>query len=159
MTNQQRRTARGATRPAPGPRRRSAQSHERVAGRARPSDRRKKQPKARVRVNPSQPRHQAPRKSSSVLKATTKFTARAIIGLIILAVFVFGVFPTGSYVEQRNDLKEAERELAELQAENADLETRVERLGTDAEVEREARAEFNMSNPDEESYLILPPGQ
>jgi len=78
---------------------------------------------------------------------------------VILAVFVFGVFPTGSYLDQRDDLQEAEQELVDLRAENADLHARVTRLGTDDEVEREARAEFNMSRPDEESYLILPPGE
>lgn len=82
-----------------------------------------------------------------------------MFAVVVLAVFVFGVFPTGSYVDQRNDLQDAEQELIELRAENAELDARVARLGTDAEVEREARAEFNMSQPGEENYLILPPGE
>ncbi len=81
-----------------------------------------------------------------------------ILGVVILAVFVFGVFPTGSYVEQRNELNRAVDELEQLEAENSDLQDRVARLESDAEIERVARQEFDMVKPEEESYLILPPG-
>ena len=160
MTNQQRRTARGATRPAPGPKRRAPKPHGRVSGRARPGDRRKRPEPNRVRVNPNPPRRRADAPGGgSLLRSIAKVTARALVGLVILAVFVFGVFPTGSYVEQRSELHDAERELAELQAENADLESRVDRLESDAEIERVAREDFGMGEPGEESYLILPPGK
>lgn len=80
-----------------------------------------------------------------------------VIGLLILAVFVFGVFPTGSYVEQRNELRDAEEQLADLRAENAELEARIERLGSDVAIELEAR-EFGLVRPEEENYLIIAPG-
>jgi len=84
--------------------------------------------------------------------------ARAVLTLVILAVFVFGVFPTGSYMEQRNELKRAVHELEQLEAENQGLQERVARLESDEEIERVAREEFDMQFPDEESLLILPPG-
>jgi cell division protein FtsL len=84
--------------------------------------------------------------------------ARALLGLVILAVFVFGVFPTGSYVDQRNELDRAVDELDALERENEKLESRVERLESDEEIERVARNEFDMVLRSEESYLILPPG-
>lgn len=84
--------------------------------------------------------------------------ARAILGVVILAVFVFGVFPTGSYVEQRNELNRAITELEQLEADNVELQNRVARLESDEEIERVARQEFDMVLPEEESYLILPPG-
>lgn len=77
---------------------------------------------------------------------------------MILAVFVFGVFPTGSYVEQRQELDRAVDELEALQAENEALQDRVARLESDEEIERFARQEFDMAFIDEETYLILPPG-
>ena len=86
------------------------------------------------------------------------FTGRALLGLVILAVFVFGVFPTGSYVDQRQQLEDSERELAELVEDNVELESLIVRLESDAEIEREAREEFNLVLPNEESYLVLPPG-
>ena len=84
---------------------------------------------------------------------------KAMLGLVILAVFIFGVFPTGSYVDQRQQLNDAEAELAELQAENQELEAQIVRLESDAEIERVARGEFNLVRPGEESYLVLPPGE
>jgi len=130
-------------------------------GRARAGRPSKRAPSSdRVPVKPTAPRrersHPSPR---PLLKALTKGAARAVVGVVILAVFVFGVFPTGSYVDQRNELKDAERELVELEADNADLEARVERLESDEEIERVAREEFDMQLPHEESYLILPPGE
>ena len=86
------------------------------------------------------------------------FTGRALLGLVILAVFIFGVFPTGSYVDQRQQLEDSERELAELVEDNVELESLIVRLESDAEIEREAREEFNLVLPNEESYLVLPPG-
>ena len=82
-----------------------------------------------------------------------------MLGLVILAVFIFGVFPTGSYVDQRQQLNDAEAELAELQAENQELEAQIVRLESDAEIERVARGEFNLVRACEASYLVLPPGE
>lgn len=79
--------------------------------------------------------------------------------MVILAIFVFGVFPTGSYVDQRSELNDAEQELVELQAENEQLEQRVERLESDDAIENKARADYGLERPEDESYLILPPGQ
>jgi cell division protein FtsB len=151
VTNPQRRTARGAaTRTAPGPRRRTAQPHELVSGRARAG---------RPQTTRPTPRREEVDGPRPILKTLTKLAARAVLGVVILAVFVFGVFPTGSYVEQRTELRDAEGELADLEAQNATLEARVQRLESDEEIEREAREKFKMVFPNEESYLILPPGE
>ena|GEM_PF-173950 len=160
MTSQQRRTSRGATRQAPGPRRRTAQSHDRVSGRARAGAPTKPAGRDRVAVNARAPRRDRTSGASlPILRTLTKFAARAVLGIVILAIFVFGVFPTGSYVEQRNELNDAESELSELQADNADLEARIARLESDEEIERVAREEHGMVFPSDESYLVLPPGE
>lgn len=143
----QRRTARGATtKPSPGPRRRKPQPHDRVKGRARPGrERRASEASEQLGLGPR------------ILRGATKVLGRVVLGLLILAIFIFGVFPTGSYVEQRNELRDAEAELAELREENAVLQTRIERLGSDSEIELEAR-EFGLVRPVEENYLIIAPG-
>ena len=142
----QRRVARGATDTRPGPRRRAPQTHERVKGRARPG-RVRRESTTTEEVSPGQ----------RLFRLTTKVVGRMILGVVILAVFVFGVFPTGSYVEQRNELRDAEDELAELREENTVLEARIERLGSESEIELEAR-EFGLVRPEEENYLIIAPG-
>jgi len=94
-----------------------------------------------------------------IFRTLATFAGRALLAIVILAVFVFGVFPTGSYVDQRQQLDDAQSELTDLQAENQELEAQIVRLGSDSEIEREAREEFNLVLPNEESYLVLPPGE
>lgn len=74
-----------------------------------------------------------------------------------LAVLFGAVFPTRAVLAQRSDIATAERELAELEAENAELEARIEALGTDDEIERIAREQYNLVFPGEEAYALLPP--
>ena len=148
------RTARA--RPRPGPKRshgavsrRTGSSPRRRAGAGRTTERTVRAKRADRAV--AQPR--------PILRKLTTTVLRALIGIVILAVFVFGVFPTGSFLEQREQLQDAEQELLELQAENSSLEARVDRLESDSEIERVARNDFDMVLPNEESYLVLPPGE
>ena len=148
------RTARA--RPRPGPKRshgavsrRTGSSPRRRAGAGRTTERTVRAKRADRAV--AQPR--------PILRKLTRTVLRALIGIVILAVFIFGVFPTGSFLEQREQLQDAEQELLELQAENSSLEARVDRLESDSEIERVARNDFDMVLPNEESYLVLPPGE
>ena len=82
---------------------------------------------------------------------------RTVGGVLVLLVFVLLVFPTGRYVDQRDQLDEAVEQLERLQAENADLQARIARLESDDEIERVARDEYDMVLPGEEVYAVLPP--
>jgi len=80
-----------------------------------------------------------------------------VLGLAALVVFlVAGVFPTRTYLHQREEIATAERKLAVLTTENEKLGDRVEQLHTDAEIERLAREQYNLVRPGEEAYAILP---
>jgi cell division protein FtsB len=46
--------------------------------------------------------------------------------------------------------------LAEIDATNAELLVSIERLQTDAEIERIARSKYSLVYPGEEAYAILP---
>ncbi|MBA2282023.1 MAG: septum formation initiator family protein [Acidimicrobiia bacterium] len=86
--------------------------------------------------------------------------SRALLPLLasavaIAALFV-GVFPTRAVLTQRQQLGAAEQNLAALDAENAALEARIEALGTEAEIERLARLQYNLVFPGEEAYALLP---
>ena len=78
-------------------------------------------------------------RGNRVLRGATKALARVVLALLVFSVFVFGVFPTGSYFQQRSELRDAQEELAEIQRDNAQLEARIARLGSDSEIEVEAR--------------------
>jgi cell division protein FtsB len=80
-----------------------------------------------------------------------------VIGsLVAVGILFVGIFPTRALLEQRRELSRAEASLAFIEARNDELEQRVEALGTDAEVERIAREQYNLGRPGEEVYAILP---
>jgi cell division protein FtsL len=81
----------------------------------------------------------------------------SLLAIIVLAVLAIGVFPTRQYLAQRSDAASRRQTLEQLQAENAKLEAQVAALGTDAEIERIARSEYNFVLPGEETYAVLPP--
>ena len=88
------------------------------------------------------------RRSSWLLVAS----AVALAGVL----FLF-VFPTSSWLAQRRDRRQVETELRRVSAQNQRLERRVQQLRTPAEIERIARAKYNLVRPREEAFAILPP--
>ena len=86
--------------------------------------------------------------------------SRVLIALVVSIVAVVGlfvgVFPTRAFMAQRQDIAGAHEELRGIEATNAELEERVDALGTDAEVERLAREQYNLVMPGEEAYALLP---
>jgi cell division protein FtsB len=80
-----------------------------------------------------------------------------LVGVTLVALLFLAVFPTRTYLAQRRDLAATERRLAVLASENKELAARVDRLNTDAEIERLAREQYNLVRPGEEAYAILPP--
>jgi hypothetical protein len=72
-------------------------------------------------------------------------------------VVVFGVFPTRTWLDQRAAAERAEKQLRVLDAENEELERRIEELSTDEAIERLAREQYNLVKAGEEAYAVLPP--
>lgn len=78
----------------------------------------------------------------------------------VLAVVVLGglaVLPARTWISQRQQTKNAETEIARLDAEATELNRQLDLLETDAEMEQRARRDFDLVYPGEESYRILPP--
>ena len=80
-----------------------------------------------------------------------------LVGVVVVfAVLFLGLFPTRSYVAQQRAIAAEQEKVAILRTENRRLMSRVERLHTDAEIERLAREQYNLVKPGEEAYAILP---
>ena len=79
--------------------------------------------------------------------------------LMIAGVIVVGVavLPMRTWFQQRELISETEVEQQEILSEVARLEAELELLQTDGEVERLGRENFDLVEPGEESYRILPP--
>lgn len=80
-----------------------------------------------------------------------------LVAVLTCGVLFLGVFPTRTYLNQRQATAEAEVRLAELQAANVVAQERVATLQTDAEIERIARDQYGLAKPGEEVYRVLPP--
>jgi cell division protein FtsB len=76
--------------------------------------------------------------------------------MIAIGVLFVGIFPTRALLDQRSELARQQERLEFVAQRNAELEARVEALGTDAEIERIAREQYNLVYPGEEAYAILP---
>lgn len=83
-----------------------------------------------------------------------------LLGVMVAAsaaVLVVGVVPVRDWLDQRSTTGELLAELAEVEAVNAAYRDRIDALNTDEEIERRARAEYNLVRPGEEAYAVLPP--
>ena len=80
-----------------------------------------------------------------------------LVGSLATVVLLFiAVFPARTYLGQRHAREQVEAQIKTTEAANRQLEKRIQVLHTDAEVERLARAQYNLVRPGEEAYAILP---
>jgi cell division protein FtsB len=76
--------------------------------------------------------------------------------VVFVGFLLVGVFPTRTWLAQRDELGQREAELAAIRAEEAALEEQAETLQDPEEIERIAREEYGMVLPGEKPYRILP---
>jgi cell division protein FtsB len=82
--------------------------------------------------------------------------AAGLVALTALAVVILAA-PVGDWWSQRSDIRDAEANLATIEADNRELQDRLDRIGDPATVERIARRDLGLVREGEESYTILPP--
>jgi cell division protein FtsB len=83
--------------------------------------------------------------------------ARIVVAFVIFIGILFGaVYPTRTYLAQQRDLRAAHQKLTLFKQQNGHLEAEAKRLESDEEIERIARARFNLVKPGEEAYAIVP---
>jgi len=79
----------------------------------------------------------------------------ALVTLVLAVVVVVGIFPTRRYLSQRQAIAAAESRVEGLTSTNDTMQAQVDRLQTDAEIEKQART-FGWVKPGEETYHLLP---
>ena len=79
-----------------------------------------------------------------------------VVSVVVVGTLGLAVFPARTYVAQRQGLIAAEQRVKVLSEQNRELSSRVQKLNTDAEIERLARQQYNLVRPGEEAYAILP---
>lgn len=83
--------------------------------------------------------------------------AGTLLILLIGLAFLTQVVPYRQIIEARHDVSEARDHLARLEAENRRLESDVEALGTETEIEKLAREKLGYVRPGEVAYVVLDP--
>jgi cell division protein FtsB len=110
--------------------------------------------------SPRNPRHTRRRQRRRARSRTARLVGRAawpvLSTVLLLAVLVLTVFPTRTFLAQRNSIERTEEQLAVLRAANGELSGRIAALSTDAEIERLAREQYNLVKPGERAFAVLP---
>jgi hypothetical protein len=65
------------------------------------------------------------------------------------------VLPARTWVSQQMELRSSKAELQQLQSSNAALSHKIDELGSDGSIERQAREQFGLVYPGEEPYTVL----
>jgi len=111
-------------------------------------------PKTRAELRGAARNPRTPRKER---KERRRPSMRLALFLVVLVGLLFAfVYPTRTFLDQRNETKKARAQLEVLQSENARLARESKRLSTDSEIERLAREKYGLVKPGERPFVILP---
>ena len=86
-------------------------------------------------------------------------TRIAVSALAVIAIMFLFVFPMRSYLAQQRQVRAARHAVEVLTAENKELAREARQLQSPSEIERLARAQFNMVLPGEQVYNVVPPAK
>lgn len=100
------------------------------------------------------PERGAPARDAARQRAIVLRVAVAAV-VLIGAMFVF-VFPISAWLDQRNEIQDAERRLELLRDQHRKLEQQRRTLASDEEVERLARDRYGMVRPGEQAWALVP---
>ncbi len=82
---------------------------------------------------------------------------RTALFLVVLVGLLFAfVYPTRTFLDQRDATNKAQAQLELLQAENARMTRESKKLSTDSEIERLAREKYGLVKPGERAFVVLP---
>jgi cell division protein FtsB len=84
-------------------------------------------------------------------------TLAILLALAAFAVFTLGGVPFNDWLDQRASHTALVAQVEEIERLNHEYELRIDALNTDEEIERRARADYNLVRFDEEAYAVLPP--
>jgi cell division protein FtsB len=90
------------------------------------------------------------------IKARRRALAGLVVTVLLVAVLLFAVFPTRTWIAQRKETAEAQQELDSIRDARARNKKERERLETDEYIEQTAKDELGYVHPGEELYPILP---
>jgi cell division protein FtsB len=90
-------------------------------------------------------------------RARGRVAAGLVVSVVLVGFLLIGVFPTRTWLAQREETQERQAELDRIRAEEAVHEERLDELDDPDEIEAIAREEHGLVRPGEDAYQMLPP--
>lgn len=90
------------------------------------------------------------------IKARRRALAGLVVTVMLVAVLLFAVFPTRTWIAQRQEKAEAQQELDAIRERRAEIKKTKDKLETKEYIEQTATDEFGYVHEGEELYPILP---
>lgn len=81
------------------------------------------------------------------------------IALVGIAVYFLAVFPTRSFLLQRQQVKSTVAKVKSMQSSNQTLQKQVNAMNSPSEIASIARSEYGLVKPGEKAYVVLPPSK
>ncbi len=88
------------------------------------------------------------------VRTPSRRTIRNVIVGVLLLILALGFLPIQKWLHQDSDLEKYQAELAQLKADNEEMQRKVDASKTDAAVEQQARTDFGLVFPNEEPYQM-----
>lgn len=80
-----------------------------------------------------------------------------LVALVGVAVYLLAVFPTRSFLLQRDQVKKAETQFQSVQQANVSLQNKINSMNSPTQIERIARSQYGLVKPGEKAFVVLPP--
>jgi len=80
----------------------------------------------------------------------------ALLAVICVGLLFAFVYPTRTFLDQRDQMNRSQQQLTVLEQQNAKLAAEAKKLGSDAEIERLARERYGLVKPGERAFVIVP---
>jgi len=80
----------------------------------------------------------------------------ALLAVICVGLLFAFVYPTRTFLDQRDQMNRAKQQLSLLEQQNAELAAESKKLSSDAEIERLARERYGLVKPGERAFVIVP---
>ncbi len=85
-----------------------------------------------------------------------RIAAGLVVSVVLVGFLLIGVFPTRTWLDQREERSERQAELDRIRAEQDGYEDRVDELEDPEAIEELARGDHGFVYPDEEAFQMLP---
>ena len=98
----------------------------------------------------------APTKGRPAPRPGRRIAAGLVVSVVMVGFLLVGVFPTRTWLAQREETRDRQAELDRIRTEQAVQEERIAELQDPDVIESEARREYNLVQPGETAYQMMP---